>query len=154
MVFVSAIITQPQGVLIHAMSLHCADGLKARHQVARSVWPYMTSIAVVYFVTLCLFPGIESEIIGCRLGSWMPIVLMAVFNGFDFIGKVSTKHINKIPVIIAIIREFFYDRNMSLNNRRSLILAPVFSHSDFAECSRFKYSILVKALIKRSKYAV
>lgn len=48
----------------------------------------MASICIVYFVTLSLFPGIESEIVSCRLGSWMPIVLIAVFNLFDFIGKV------------------------------------------------------------------
>lgn len=48
----------------------------------------MLCIALAYFVTLCLFPGIESEIVSCRLRSWMPVILMAIFNFFDFIGKI------------------------------------------------------------------
>jgi len=56
----------------------------------------MVSICVVYFVTLSLFPGIESEIVSCRLGSWMPVVLIAVFNLFDFIGKVCCRHVSLV----------------------------------------------------------
>lgn len=63
-------------------------GVLARAQVARTVWPYMLSIALAYLVTLSLFPGIESEIVSCRLGSWMPVILMALFNAADFLGKV------------------------------------------------------------------
>ncbi|XP_071095832.1 equilibrative nucleoside transporter 4-like [Haliotis cracherodii] len=63
-------------------------GLEMRYEVSRTVWPYMVSIGLAYFVTLCLFPGIESEVISCHIGTWMPILLMAVFNLFDFIGKV------------------------------------------------------------------
>ena len=60
-----------------------------RYEVSKTVWPFMLSIGLAYFVTLCLFPGIESEVISCKIGSWMPIILMGVFNLFDFIGKVS-----------------------------------------------------------------
>lgn len=42
-----------------------------------------------YFVTLCLYPGIVSEIISCEFGSWMPVILMALFNLMDLVGKVS-----------------------------------------------------------------
>nr|XP_037287057.1 equilibrative nucleoside transporter 4-like [Rhipicephalus microplus] len=63
-------------------------GLVARYQVGRKVWPYMISMALVYMVTLSLFPGIESRIVSCRLGLWMPVLLMALFNAADFIGKV------------------------------------------------------------------
>lgn len=80
--------------------LHGIGGVKSRYQVARFVWPYMTSIAVVYFVTLSLFPGIETEIVGCHLGRWMPLVLMAVFNLFDFIGKVISIRI-RIPAPVG-----------------------------------------------------
>ncbi|OQR71329.1 equilibrative nucleoside transporter 4-like [Tropilaelaps mercedesae] len=62
-------------------------GAVARGTVARSVWPYMLSISLAYCVTLCLFPGIESAIISCRLHSWMPVILMAIFNAADFVGK-------------------------------------------------------------------
>ncbi|XP_071039127.1 equilibrative nucleoside transporter 4 isoform X2 [Parasteatoda tepidariorum] len=63
-------------------------GVLNRVEVSRLVWPYMVSIALAYFVTLCLFPGIESEIVSCNLRSWMPVILMAIFNLFDFVGKI------------------------------------------------------------------
>ncbi|KAG7157014.1 Equilibrative nucleoside transporter 4-like [Homarus americanus] len=63
-------------------------GVIARWQVGRNVWQYMFSIALAYFVTLCLYPGIETEVVSCRLHSWMPVVMMATFNLFDFIGKI------------------------------------------------------------------
>ncbi|KAH9365108.1 hypothetical protein HPB48_016623 [Haemaphysalis longicornis] len=64
-------------------------GVVARYQVARKVWPYMVSMALVYMVTLSLFPGIESRIVSCRLAQWMPVLLMALFNAADFVGKVN-----------------------------------------------------------------
>ncbi|GLV40804.1 Equilibrative nucleoside transporter 3 [Carabus blaptoides fortunei] len=63
-------------------------GLQARKEVAAAIHPYMATIGFAYFVTLCLYPGIVSEITSCRLGSWMPVLLMAVFNGADLIGKI------------------------------------------------------------------
>ncbi|XP_022652747.1 equilibrative nucleoside transporter 4-like [Varroa destructor] len=62
-------------------------GAVARRAVAKSIWPYMLSISLAYCVTLCLFPGIISEIISCRLHSWMPVILMQIFNAADFLGK-------------------------------------------------------------------
>ncbi|GBP94960.1 Equilibrative nucleoside transporter 4 [Eumeta japonica] len=64
-------------------------GVAARWAVARAIYPYMVSIGLVYFTTLSLYPGIASEVPSCRLGSWMPIVLMSAFNLFDLIGKVA-----------------------------------------------------------------
>ncbi|KAI5257832.1 equilibrative nucleoside transporter 4 isoform X1 [Manis pentadactyla] len=62
--------------------------LLRRYAVARVIWAHMLSIAVTYFITLCLFPGLESEIRHCILGEWLPILLMAVFNLSDFVGKI------------------------------------------------------------------
>lgn len=59
-----------------------------RYVVARAIWADMLSIAVTYFITLCLFPGLESEIHHCVLGEWLPILVMAVFNLSDFVGKI------------------------------------------------------------------
>ncbi|XP_053412806.1 equilibrative nucleoside transporter 4 isoform X1 [Nycticebus coucang] len=59
-----------------------------RYVVARVIWADMLSIAVTYFITLCLFPGLESEIRHCMLGEWLPILIMAVFNLSDFVGKI------------------------------------------------------------------
>ncbi|XP_043284665.1 equilibrative nucleoside transporter 4 isoform X2 [Venturia canescens] len=63
-------------------------GMMARFEVAKLIFPYMASIGIAYFVTLCLYPGILSEIISCKFESWMPVILMATFNGADLLGKV------------------------------------------------------------------
>ncbi|XP_076763335.1 equilibrative nucleoside transporter 3 isoform X2 [Xylocopa sonorina] len=65
-------------------------GLLARLEVAKIICPYMGSIGLAYFVTLCLYPGIMSEIISCKLGSWMPVILMTAFNASDVLGKLLT----------------------------------------------------------------
>nr|XP_023012389.1 equilibrative nucleoside transporter 4 [Leptinotarsa decemlineata] len=62
-------------------------GLQARWEVTKAIYPYMISICLVYFATLCLYPGVASEVISCHLGSWMPILMMAFFNIADLIGK-------------------------------------------------------------------
>ncbi|XP_074064420.1 equilibrative nucleoside transporter 4 [Macrotis lagotis] len=59
-----------------------------RYVVSRVIWAYMLSIAMSYFITLCLFPGLESEIRNCTLGEWLPILVMAIFNLSDFVGKI------------------------------------------------------------------
>lgn len=63
-------------------------GLSCRYRVASSIYPYMSSIAIAYCVTLSLYPGIESEIISCSLGTWMPVLLMFTFNAADVVGKI------------------------------------------------------------------
>jgi solute carrier family 29 (equilibrative nucleoside transporter), member 4 len=57
----------------------------------------MLSIGLAYFVTLCLYPGIEAEITSCNFGTWMPVLIMAVFNGADLLGKVSTRDF--VPIL-------------------------------------------------------
>ncbi|TSK31302.1 Equilibrative nucleoside transporter 4 [Bagarius yarrelli] len=64
------------------------DMILHRYVVSRVIWPYMLSIAVTYFITLCLFPGLESEIRNAKLGEWLPILIMAIFNMSDFVGKI------------------------------------------------------------------
>ncbi|KAF4074054.1 hypothetical protein AMELA_G00250190 [Ameiurus melas] len=64
------------------------DMILHRYVVSRVIWPYMLSIAVTYFITLCLFPGLESEIRNATLGEWLPILIMAIFNMSDFVGKI------------------------------------------------------------------
>lgn len=67
-----------------------SDMILHRYVVSRVIWTYMLSIAVTYFITLCLFPGLESEIRNETLGEWLPILIMAIFNMSDFVGKVSS----------------------------------------------------------------
>uniref|UniRef100_A0AAY5F4I2 Asolute carrier family 29 member 4b n=1 Tax=Electrophorus electricus TaxID=8005 RepID=A0AAY5F4I2_ELEEL len=64
------------------------DAALRRCAVARVLWPYMLSICVTYFVTLCLFPGLESELRNEALGEWLPILTMGLFNMADFVGKI------------------------------------------------------------------
>nr|XP_015216083.1 PREDICTED: equilibrative nucleoside transporter 4 isoform X1 [Lepisosteus oculatus] len=64
------------------------DMILHRYIVSRVIWTYMLSIAVTYFITLCLFPGLESEIRNHTLGEWLPILIMAIFNMSDFVGKI------------------------------------------------------------------
>ncbi|XP_055628181.1 equilibrative nucleoside transporter 4 [Toxorhynchites rutilus septentrionalis] len=63
------------------------NGLESRWKVAHAIYPYMACIALAYCVTLSLYPGIESEIISCNLGTWMPVLLMFTFNTSDVAGK-------------------------------------------------------------------
>ncbi|KAM8845730.1 equilibrative nucleoside transporter 4 isoform 2-T4 [Spinachia spinachia] len=64
------------------------DMILHRYVVSRVIWAYMLSIAVTYSITLCLFPGLESEIRNHTLGEWLPILIMATFNMSDFVGKI------------------------------------------------------------------
>ncbi|KAG5854511.1 hypothetical protein ANANG_G00038600 [Anguilla anguilla] len=64
------------------------DMILHRYVVSRVIWTYMLSIAVTYFITLCLFPGLESEIHNATLEDWLPILIMAIFNMSDFVGKI------------------------------------------------------------------
>ncbi|KAL4624400.1 equilibrative nucleoside transporter 4 isoform X1 [Arapaima gigas] len=59
-----------------------------RYVVTRVIWTYMLSIAITYFITLCLFPGLESEIRNGALEEWLPILIMAIFNMSDLVGKI------------------------------------------------------------------
>jgi len=83
--------------MIH-LEQYLLGGLIARVEVAKLIFPYMASIGAAYFVTLCLYPGIVSEIISCKFESWMPVILMTVFNASDLLGKVLP-----IQIIIQII---------------------------------------------------
>lgn len=65
------------------------SGPDTRWGVARTVYPFMVCIALTFFVTVSVHPGIEAEIISCDLKSWMPILLMLIFTTSDVIGKVS-----------------------------------------------------------------
>lgn len=47
----------------------------------------MLGMSLTYLVTLTLYPGVESLITSCRLGSWTVIILMLVFNVSDLLGK-------------------------------------------------------------------
>lgn len=84
------------------------SGLDARWRVAQAIYPYMVCIALAYCVTLSLYPGIESEIISCNLKSWMPILLMFMFNTSDVIGKVIDFFLVK-EILFYFERLFYFE---------------------------------------------
>lgn len=55
----------------------------------REIWQLIVAIFVAYVVTLMLFPGIISEVQYDPIGTWTPVLLVAVFNLTDLIAKVS-----------------------------------------------------------------
>ncbi|XP_078723357.1 equilibrative nucleoside transporter 4 [Lampetra fluviatilis] len=59
----------------------------SRLAVSRLLWPYMSAIAITYLISLTVYPGLLSEVRSCELGEWMPIMLMALFNYADLLGK-------------------------------------------------------------------
>ena len=59
-----------------------------RMAVCRHIWPHMLAMAATYAVTLALYPGLESRLASCSLGSWLTLALMTVFNLTDLAGKV------------------------------------------------------------------
>ena len=65
-------------------------GATRRAEVVALVWPYMLAISITYMVTLALFPGMESEVVSCSLGEWMPILLLTTFHTMDLLGKVAS----------------------------------------------------------------
>lgn len=62
-------------------------GLHARWEVTKATYPYMLAICLVYFGTLSIYPGVVSEIESCTLKSWMPIIMISLFNIADLLGK-------------------------------------------------------------------
>ena len=55
----------------------------------REIWQLIVAIFVAYVVTLMLFPGLISEIQYTPIGTWTPVLLVAIFNLTDLIAKVS-----------------------------------------------------------------
>eukprot|EP01026_Neomeris_dumetosa_P036621 TRINITY_DN2958_c0_g1_i6.p1 TRINITY_DN2958_c0_g1~~TRINITY_DN2958_c0_g1_i6.p1 ORF type:complete len:429 (+),score=37.34 TRINITY_DN2958_c0_g1_i6:86-1372(+) len=56
--------------------------------VFQKVWKEALSLVVIYVITLSIFPGVLAEDIESEaLGSWYPILLIALFNFADFVGK-------------------------------------------------------------------
>jgi len=83
-------------------------GIYRRLIICYYIWPYMLGMGLTYMVTLTLFPGVETMISSCKLGSWTTIILMAVFNITDLIGKllagISSKWSPATLVVIPIAR--------------------------------------------------
>ena len=76
----------------------CGKGFHNRLRLAKIIWIYMLTIMNAYCCTLLLFPGFETEVkaVGDELESlqqkdfdpsWIPVIMVTIFNCCDFVGK-------------------------------------------------------------------
>ncbi|VVC32686.1 Equilibrative nucleoside transporter,Major facilitator superfamily domain [Cinara cedri] len=63
------------------------NGYNMRKEVSKVIWKQMLAIFLCYFVTLSIYPGVLSDLVSPRFGTWMPVLVMTVFNVFDLLGK-------------------------------------------------------------------
>lgn len=67
-------------------------GTAAVEVAGKLVHPIIT-LVLIYFVTLTIFPGVPAEDVHSEaLGDWYNILLIAIFNVADFIGKYMPLH--------------------------------------------------------------
>jgi solute carrier family 29 (equilibrative nucleoside transporter) protein 4 len=90
------------------------EGFEERIKVARAIFPYIIAIALAYTVTLSIYPGLESEIVSCKLKSWMPVLLMFTFNAADVAGK-----------MLAAVRYQWSRRQLILMSTLRALLIPL-----------------------------
>ena len=71
--------------------LDVVNGEKAEQNqelVFYKIWPFAIMLALVYTITLSIFPGaISEDVVSEALGDWYPVLLITTFNVFDFLGK-------------------------------------------------------------------
>ncbi|CAI5948550.1 unnamed protein product [Closterium sp. NIES-64] len=74
-------------------------------EVMQQIWPYAVSLSVVYIVTLSIFPGFIAELQSDTLGSWYPILLIGMYNVFDFFGKMAPVVflVTDLKVLVALV---------------------------------------------------
>ena len=67
-----------------------------RRRVAAHVWPTALAMVCVYAATISLFPGAFVDQVP-RFGDWFFVLIVLLFNGADFMGKM-------VPAIPAVAR--------------------------------------------------
>ncbi|CAI7773932.1 unnamed protein product [Closterium sp. NIES-53] len=74
-------------------------------EVMQQIWPYAVLLSVVYLVTLSIFPGFIAELQSDALGSWYPILLIGMYNVFDFFGKMTPVVflVTDLKVLVALV---------------------------------------------------
>ncbi|CAI5514671.1 unnamed protein product [Closterium sp. Naga37s-1] len=74
-------------------------------EVMQQIWPYAVSLSIVYIVTLSIFPGFIAELQSDALGSWYPILLIGMYNVFDFFGKMAPVVflVTDLKVLVALV---------------------------------------------------
>ncbi|KMS95002.1 hypothetical protein BVRB_013340 [Beta vulgaris subsp. vulgaris] len=83
-------------------------------QLLRLNWDYFLGLYLIYVLTLSIFPGFLYENTGThRLGSWYPLVLIAMYNVLDLVGRYTPriKCLNlesRKGLMIAILARFLF----------------------------------------------
>ncbi|ENN78603.1 hypothetical protein YQE_04970, partial [Dendroctonus ponderosae] len=95
----------------------------------------------VYFGTLSIYPGVVSEIESCTLKSWMPIIMISLFNISDLLGKTLASSsarfwTGKRLVKYSVMRLFLIPLVL-------MCLVPRKSFNFTAEITAFLYSIIL-----------
>ena len=88
----------------------------------RLAWKPILSSFLNFFITLALFPGVILDIPSSSnnnssflaLGDWLPVVLIAVFNGADCFGRYILSFENRAPFMMLMARK---EENVSINER-------------------------------------
>src|SRR5689334_9302999 len=60
-------------------------------EIFKKVWAEALLVALNFWITLALFPGITSQLTSTsealNKGAWFPIILFTAFNIFDWVGR-------------------------------------------------------------------
>lgn len=95
-----------------AMALH-TDSQINYFAVLKKLSSHAFTLTFVYLVTLSIFPGFISEGVHSEyLADWYPVILMALFNVGDFVGKMTPVYwmINEVKYLVAgsLLRILFF----------------------------------------------
>ncbi|KAJ8427874.1 hypothetical protein Cgig2_008702 [Carnegiea gigantea] len=83
-------------------------------QLLRQNWDYGLDLYLIYVLTLSIFPGFLNENTGTQgLGSWYSLVLMAMYNVRDLVGRYTplitfTRVESRVGLLIAVLARFLF----------------------------------------------
>ncbi|KMZ58034.1 Equilibrative nucleotide transporter 3 [Zostera marina] len=103
---------------IHELDKHDVEEDPERHQRLSNMQlllqniDYAVDILLIYILTLSIFPGFLAEDTGShKLGTWYALVLIAMYNLFDFMGRYiplieSLKLTSRKKIMVAVLLRF------------------------------------------------
>ncbi|XP_065178332.1 equilibrative nucleoside transporter 4-like [Sycon ciliatum] len=70
------------------------DGVKTRWRITKLIWKWALAIFLNQGMTLLMFPGLFVKVPWHNIGDWTPVILIAVFNYCDLLGKATGPYIS------------------------------------------------------------
>eukprot|EP00117_Sycon_ciliatum_P017676 scpid45487/ scgid3602/ Equilibrative nucleoside transporter 4; Solute carrier family 29 member 4 len=70
------------------------DGMKMRWRITKLIWKWALAIFLNQGMTLLMFPGLFVKVPWHNIGDWTPVILIAVFNYCDLLGKATGPYIS------------------------------------------------------------